>query len=368
MVVDESNAESVVLGAAGRRTVVDCVAWIAEGHPLAPSTQLPALLQALLIAGGSGVSAEDAVRRVVQDAAASDFDTAAIIFKPEWLPSPIDFRRALDALRRKADGSTLLSLTPQAVLAAQREVPQTVHVLCLVAGMAYRDLCERVEGMPVSPDGPWDRESIARAFSVIDAIVKGEVSSEIEGTLAARPVELLLPLGVTRGWRDVERFYVDGVPYEMLLVQRAVGTAWGAHRNRTSSRVRFATAAALGVELDTRGIEYLRSTAVGGDIQPSAIEELAGVGRQLGLVALTSRRRPAIGVAFSTARDGGTARANIGGLLMARDAQIPVALVLTGPGWATRSETVQLARAFRGRVFTDKSLSVLADDIAAVAR
>jgi hypothetical protein len=368
MLVDENNAESVILNATRRQALADSIAWIGEGHPLAAGTEPAALLQALMISGGSGALADAAVRRVVQEAAASDFDTATVIFAPEWLPTPETFRHALEVLAGKTVDGTLATVTAQAALSAQREDPQTMHALCFVAGMTYRDLRERVSGIPSTAEGPWDRESVAAAFAVIDAVVRGDVTSEVEGTIPARPVELLLPLGSVKGWQDVEKFFSDGVPYELLLTQRVVGTAWGAHRNRTSSHVRYATAAALGAELERRGVEYLRTTAVGGDVQPSAVEELAGTGKQLGLVALSLTHRPVIGVAFSTARDGGTARANIGGLLMAREANIPVALVLTGPGWAGRGETVQLARAFNGRMFTDRSLSVLADDIAVLAQ
>jgi hypothetical protein len=368
MLVNLANAESVIVGAARRATLVDSVAWIGDGHPLTPGTELSALLQALLLVAGRGTSGEAAVRRVVQETSRSDFDSAAIILAPEWLPSLTELRLVLETLARRSPDGTLRSLNPQAVLAAQRDQPSTVQALCLIAGMAYRDLRERADDLPSAPEGPWDRESVARAFEVIDSVVRGDLTTEVEGALPMQPVELLLPLGRTSGWDDVQKFLEDGVPYETLLAQRAVGTGWGAHRNRTSSRVNYPFAAALASELDSRGVDYRLSTSVGGDAQPTALEELAGSERQLGLVALSRDQRPVVGVVFSSARDGGTARANIGGLLAVADAQIPVAAVLSGRGWAQRGETVQLARALEGRIYTAASLGALADDIEAMTK
>jgi hypothetical protein len=368
MLVNRTNAESIILGAARRPTLVDSVAWIGDGHPLTAGTELSALLQALLLIGGGGASAEAAVRRIVQEASRSDFDSAAIILAPEWLPSLAELRRVLETLAQRSPDGTLRSLNAQTVLAAQRVESSTVQVLCLIAGMPYRDLRERADDIPSAAEGPWDRESVARAFEVIDSVVRGDVTTEVEGALPMQPIELLLPLGRTSGWDDIQRFFEEGVPYETLLAQRAVGTGWGAHRNRTSSRVNYPFAAALASELDQRGIDYRLSTSVGGDAQPSALEELAGSGRQLGLAALSRDRRPVIGVVFSSARDGGTARANIGGLMGVADARIPVAAVLSGRGWAQRGETVQLARALEGRIYTAANLSTLADDIATMTR
>jgi hypothetical protein len=368
VLVTEENAETIILDAARRRTLADAVAWIGEGHPLTAGTQLSALLQALLMKGGRSRTAEAAVRRAVHDASESDFDSASIILAPEWLPSLEEFRRVLETLARRCRDGTLRSVDAQAVLAAQREQARTIETLCLIAGLTYRDLRERAEGVPTASEGPWDRESVARGFTVIDSIVRGNVETEVEGALPMRPIELLLPLGHSTGWDDVQRFFEEGVPYETLLAQRAVGTAWGGHRNRTSSRVNFSIAVALAAELDRRGVDYLLSTAVGGDAQPGAIAELAGGSRTLGLVALSRKRLPVLAVAFSSARDGGTARANIGGLLMAGEARTPVAAVLTGPGFAQRGETVQLARALGGRIYAASSLGALADDIAEMAR
>ena len=113
--------------------MADAVAWIGEGNPLTTGTEAAALLQALLMAGGSGARAEAAIRRAVQEAARSHFDTAAIILAPDWLPSLAEFRRVLEALARRSPDGTLSSVDAQTALAVQREESATMQILCLIA-------------------------------------------------------------------------------------------------------------------------------------------------------------------------------------------------------------------------------------------
>jgi hypothetical protein len=82
------------------------------------------------------------------------------------------------------------------------------------------------------------------------------------------------------------------------------------------------------------------------------------------VVALNKDIDPVCGVIFATARDGGTARTSAGRTLPAAEAvRIPVALVLSGPGWAERNETAALATAFDGRIFSERYLDRLATEI-----
>jgi hypothetical protein len=85
---------------------------------------------------------------------------------------------------------------------------------------------------------------------------------------------------------------------------------------------------------------------------------------QVGMVALDASANAIYAVAFSSARDSGTASKSANRLRnMRRDPSIPMAVVVAGPGWAGRNETADLAMAFDGRLFSDQAIDSLADDI-----
>ncbi|MGK3957669.1 hypothetical protein ACLKOZ_15935 [Arthrobacter sp. R4] len=61
------------------------------------------------------------------------------------------------------------------------------------------------------------------------------------------------------------------------------------------------------------------------------------------------------------ARDGGTARKTAATFLSLPESfALPAALVLVGTGWADRSESDKLVRAFGGRIYTEHTLQELA--------
>jgi hypothetical protein len=60
--------------------------------------------------------------------------------------------------------------------------------------------------------------------------------------------------------------FVDGVPYEVLLTQRAVGGAWLSHRNSTTGLLPPIMATELCELLDARGVSYWRGAVLGGDV------------------------------------------------------------------------------------------------------
>jgi hypothetical protein len=153
-----------------------------------------------------------------------------------------------------------------------------------------------------------------------------------------------------------------GVFYEVLLAQRQAGSAWGAHRNKTAGKIASVIASQLCAELTKRTVPYRLSTALGGTVPPKDIQTLARSKGQVGLVAMKTPNKAHCAVVISVARDGGTARANAGKLRTMADTQIPVVLVLVGPGWQ-RNETADLALHFGGRVYSERSLSRLAQDI-----
>lgn len=157
----------------------------------------------------------------------------------------------------------------------------------------------------------------------------------------------------------------DGVPYEVLLTQRAVGGAWLAHRNSTTTLLGPILGAQLCERLDHRGVAYWRGTALGGEVSKRQLGQLIGrqgEAAQVGLVTRGTDKQPSLGVAIAVARDGGTARKTAGKLLqLPAHLRVPAAVVLLGPGWAERGETAELVPSFGGRVFTERSLDQLAE-------
>jgi hypothetical protein len=360
-----TNAD-VVQAATGQSSVEDALAWIAEGHSLKPEVGLQVLLQAVVGIDGGGENHQAALRRVARAATVSDLDTASSIFNPELLGPLRGYKPILDLLARKSPTRTLRGLTPEAVGAAQHEDPLTMEVLCAIAGLSFRDLKERVgDELPNKSGGRWRAGAITAAFSVVDGIVRGTEKAEFaKGAIPLRPIELLLNGESAGGWAEIEKMRCSGVPYEWLLAQRTVGSAWGSHRNRTSSKLLEVVASRLCAELDQLGVRYRWSKSVGGSIRPSEVRRLAGGGSHIGVVALTQAGNPILGVAFSIARDGGTARKNAGRLqAMVARTHVPVAVVVGGPGWSLRNETAEMAAAFAGRVYSDRTICLLAQAI-----
>ena len=360
---------TMLRGATGRRTIEEALAWIAEGHRLEESADLHQLLQAIVAADLCSGEAREAVRRLARMVAESDLDTASVIFAPEAISPPSRYRRVLDLLAWKSPTHSLDGITAEAVTAAQREDSFTMEVLCTIAGLSHRDLRERLgEQIPSEPSGHWTPRAVIAAFRVVDAVVRGKESTNVPGAIAAGPVELILRDSMAKsaeaGWQLVERMRCDGIPYEVLLAQRTVGSAWGAHRNKTSSAVVPLIVGRLCGELDERGISYRRSTSAGGGTKPAEIRRLAGGTGQIGVLVLASTGDPAYAVAFSMARDGGTARKNAGRLQgVVKAAGVPVAVVVAGAGWSSRNETAELAVSVGGRLYSDRSIPALARTI-----
>jgi hypothetical protein len=367
--VQDSAPDAVLRRATGRSSVAEAVAWIAEGHPLVDGVEAVDALQALEQIDGtpSGTVAE-ARRRLAKDAAASDLDTARELFGLDQLTPLSAYRRALDRLAQACPEGSLANISAAAVKLAQQSEPNTMRVLCLVAGITFRELKERTSAaLPNEPEGPWPAAAIAAVFGVIDDTIRGREEASIPGAQPARPRELLQPPfpGMCGGWELVEAMRRGGVPYETLLAQREVGGAWIPHRGATSALVNHGVARRLCELLDERGVEALRSTAVGGDVAPAALKNLVGSAAQnVGLIVRDGRGGVGYAVWFATARDGGSVRKRIDGFVEIAELKVPKAVVVTGPGWSSRNETGELSRTFNGRVYTERTLERLADAIA----
>lgn len=363
-----SASEAVLLRATGRSTLAEAIAWLAEGHQLLGGVAPVDALVAFEVVSGNGSKATEARRRLAKEASASDIDTARDLFALNKLAAPSTYRRVLDRLAVACTDGTLANISANAVKLAQQSDPNTVRVLCLVAGITFNELGDRVThpDFPSGPEGPWTSAAVSAAFEVIDAIVRGREKAIIPQAQPARPRELVqspFP-GMRSGWELVEAMRRGGVPYEVLLAQREVGGAWNQHRGATSSLVNHGVAKQLTELLAERGVEGLRSTTVGGEVTAAALQNLAGSAvKNVGLIAVDSRGAPAFAVWFATARDGGSVRKRVDGLGGTAQLAIPTAVVVTGPGWSSRNETGELSRTFGGHVYTEKTLERLADAI-----
>ena len=139
-------------------------------------------------------------------------------------------------------------------------------------------------------------------------------------------------------------------------------------RDRTSSQITAPLADTLCGLLDDRGVAYRRSAAIGGDTPATELQKLTNCDKTVTLAAINETDQAVFGVIFTAANDGGTANANAGKLRgMRRDPGLPIAIVAIGPGWAQRTETGDLARAFDGRLYTDRTLTNLSDEIRQIA-
>ena len=282
--------------------------------------------------------------------------------------------------------ATLPSLPVTGAQAADSNVMST---LCAVAGLSYRDLKSRTAPirLPGNVTGQWQHGQIKAAFAVIDKIVKGGVASSTPAAQPMRPVEHLLPdvddpdhqEDRSVGWALVEDLRTHGVPFEVLLTQRVVGSSWGAHRNSTSNLVQGEVTTALCDLLAERGVLYDRLSrsaasrallaSVGAD--PAESGEGYGEPNEGGQIAVLVHNDEgfAHAIAVSVATDGGTASKSGAKLaLVPPRLRIPSSVVLVGPGWAQRNETSDLVRAFSGRVYTERTLDSLASRLEAEAQ
>lgn len=365
------EAQAVLLAATGRTALTDALAWIASDYSLTAGFRPGSVLQALATLNPDTQDGKRALQLMARRQTRSELNSAAILFRSNTIAPAGCFRAALERVRYHSPGRCLANINDTAVIAAQREDPFSITALCAVAGVSYSDLTERAEGMPADPEGQWSNTAVRSAFAVLDAIVRGLVPTTLADTVPVGPIDLMPALGAIGthpGWDSVEAQYLAGVPYEVLLAQRVAGGTWLAHRNATSGLLNVHVADQLCAALDELGVGYRRSSQVGGDIKPSAIQGLAGSDKQVGLVILDRAGSPVGAVVFASARDSGTASKSAARLrAMTRDPAVPITLVLTGCGWSVRNETAALAVEFGGRLYSELGLDELADTLAGQA-
>lgn len=351
---------TILMEATRRKNLDEAIAWLAEDHPMPASTAWPRLLRALVdvIADDTGEVATRALRNVTREVARSEVDTARVVFDADNVRMPSEYAQALTELQSKTEDGSLGSLTPRGVQRAQYANDLAIETLCLAAGVAYNDAREWF-----ASSGGWTIEHIGALLSYLNDLVEGRITSPIASSTPARAIELIEdPDG---GWALLDLLHSEGVPYELLLAQRAAGGVWLQHKNKTSSFPNIAAATLLSTRLQQRGIDFRRASTVGGDARQKDLQELSAIpDKRIGVVAVGSTGQATFAVTFSAARDGGTARANGDGLLQIPVNNLPFAIVLTGLGWTRRPETDRLARRYAGRLFTERSIDDLVDCIA----
>ncbi len=361
----DSPDPQVLLEATGRSSVAEALAWLGEGHPIEHGSDLNQLLRAVAIYGGTHEYAQQALRRLARAVAKSDLDSATFLFETDTIIPASDFGATLARLAALCPGGGLEKITGSTLIAAQRNDAFTLEALCYVAGLSYKELAERVPNLPAQATGPFGPTQLRRAFDVLDAVVRGKTIVDLPGAEPAFPIELMPRVGLGRsGWDVVENLRLHGVPYEILLSQRAAGGSWLAHRNRTSSKLAPLVADRLCRELDEHRVVYMRSRSIGGSTSPADMSLVSGCDKQLGLLIINHTKQAVFGVIFAIARDSGTASKSASQLrAMKRSPDLPIAVVVAGPGWAARNETAALALDFEGRLYSEQSLARLTTEI-----
>lgn len=170
---------------------------------------------------------------------------------------------------------------------AQNVDERSVETLCHVVGVAYGDAKKWF-----APSGSWNEDNIRKLLAYFDGLVEGRGDRVVPNTEPSRAIELL----ETGGWARLDQLRTDGVPYSLLLAQRAVGGAWLQHKNQTATRLNAVTARLVCDELSARDIAFLRATTVGGTVKQADLQERSGVpDKRVGVVILDSHQRAVLG-------------------------------------------------------------------------
>jgi hypothetical protein len=368
----EMNAETHLLEVTGQSDLKAAVAYLAEGHFVAASRDRSRILRALCSIDEKDLAKwSAALKRFAREVATSTLNTASVLLKPDLITPPSAYRHSLDVLASKCPSKSIGGgLDYKAVVAAQREDSNVISTLGAIAGIAWGDLIQRAElPSPSQPDGVWTQEGVKKVFNVINAIICNTAKSTIPNGIPARPIELLGDPKVTEnplaGWAQIEAFRIGGVPYEILLAQRAEGGAWRTHRDRTGSKFAIAIADELCAKLMEASVQVLRARKCGGKVSAQRIKMLVGGGvDQVALILVRDDGRPFGVVAISVANDGGSA-AKSGARLRGFPARVnvPVFLVVAGYGWSGRNETAELATEVGGRIFSEGRVSEFVNSV-----
>jgi hypothetical protein len=369
--VNRETAAAVLIAATACADLDAAVSWLSEGRQLrSDAYSWRDTFAALSLLPESPLTSE-ALRRVATRSAVSQLDSSADLLALERVMTPERYASALQTLKVHALGGLLGNLTAEAVHAAQSDNDDVISCLCEVAGLSYRDLADRLRTSgevtpPGEPESPWSIAQTKAAWKIIDSYVTGKLTAKAPGATPARALEQLfgVPGQEKQGWPLIDELTSHGVPYSLLLAQRGAGGAWLAHRNRTNNLLVAIVVEQIQTALADAKVETLTQGALG---RRRWLELMGSDGLPLQLCAIRRNDdhdpEPLLGITVANARDGGTVRKSAGTLkvIPARFADLPLAAVVIGPGWADRVlDTAELGRAFSGRVFTDMQLAGLA--------
>lgn len=362
------DPRDIVLRASGRVTIADAIAWVAESRSRQGGVDDQTLMWALTELSGDHATVP-ALKAVSRVALRSEVDPSVELLQLHRARTPAELRRSLDRLASVSPTGDLRGVTAETVAMALTQDVLVVEALALVAGLSYRDLTDLALNryntpLPGRAESSWTQPQVTSAFAIIDQIVRGETGPPSLGDARnAEPIEWLLDESRPHGWEAVTAMLNEGVPYEVLLAQRAAGGSWIAHRNATSTAFGHAVGSLVFVALDEAGLTYRRRATTAADGHTAAeLAELVGATSSSGHIAavLPGTGEAKLVICQSVARDGGTARKNAGRLReLPHEVSVPAAAVVFGPGWASRTESLELVEAFEGRVFTECSLDRL---------
>ncbi|WP_144832535.1 hypothetical protein [Microbacterium sp. BH-3-3-3] len=335
----------VLRACTGKLNASSAIAWVAEGRRLTTNDSRQ-LLGPLLKATSSQLPlADEALWRVSRDLLASDVDSSAMSGEVALTPTQCDA-----ALRLLAAFRPLSAVRGDDLQRAFAQDTNVMEVFLQIAGLTWKD---------------------ARRLSSVE--LPAEPSPFLTPLQFASIVALVHFARVTRGRAPVEVItsdlppdevldssHANGVSLGTLLAQRAAGGTWLAHRSRTSASVRIDVVSDICDDLQAAGVPF-RASIKDRPYTKSArylSEEVCAPGKRIGQLAIvvrSSNGTPAAAVCVAVAQDGGTARKTAATLLPVPLAlTIPAYLLLAGPGWQSRTETLGLFHAFEGRVFTDR--------------
>lgn len=356
-----SDADAVLFAHTGRSTRTDALAWIAEARPWKMPPSHP-LLQVLLSDEFTDIArAAEALRRVSRELLLTDIDTSVSLFAKGDILTPEECDAIVAALVAHSPTGTLSGVGPAALVSVLDTHPQTVLVYLQIAGISWNEARRRSRvSLPSQHDGLWRSPQLRE----IVALVHGAITD------GKRPPIENLHTPSDEAWATADRAAVHGVSYGTLIAQRIGGGSWIAHQTRTANAARRHVTEAIATALDAHGLHY--ATTLSGHTHALTRRRLsrlaarpgAAVG-QLSFVVRDDHAEPVAAILVAVAQDGGTARKTGATLLRTPTRlKVPAYLVVAGPGWAERSESDDLIRAFNGNVFTDTTIPLLASTLA----
>ncbi len=356
-----SDVDAVLFAHTGRPNQAQALAWIAEARPwrLPPSYSL---LHALLSDEVADVPcATEALRRVSRDLLLTDIDTSISLFAKEDILTPSECDSVVAALVTHSPTGTLSGVGPAALASVLDAHPKTILVYLQIAGISWSEARRRSSiALPSQPDGAWRSPQLREIITLVHGAI----------TDGRRPPIENLHTPAHEAWATADSAAMHGVTYGTLIAQRIGGGSWLAHQTRTANTSRIHVAQGVAQALDAEGLEYATTlsdhphTLTRRCLSRLAARPGATVG-QLFFVVRDEHAEPIAAILVAVAQDGGTARKTGATLLRTPSRlKVPAYLVVAGPGWAERSESDDLIRAFNGNVFTDTTVPLLANALA----